>query len=107
MVVDHINKDVEIHAAHRLRQDTLAFACSESGLFGIDNVGGTEISGKCGAVFVLVLTLGAPFLKVKINFLPHCFTAGDGDETELAERGIVQYALFIFLDRFHRVCCPF
>ena len=107
IVVDHVHKDVEVHAAHRLCHNSLALAGSETGLFGIDDIGGTEIACESRAVFMLVLALGAPVLKIGIDFLPHRFTSGDGDEAELAERGVVQNTFVVFFVGFHHVCSPF
>ena len=56
---------------------------------------------------MLVLTLGTPDLKIIVNFLPHRLTSCDGDEAQLAERGIVQSTFVMFFDGFHQVRCPF
>ena len=106
-VVDNVNEDVQIHSADRLVKDALSLAGPETRNLGVYDISGALIACECGAVFMFVLALGAPLFQIVVNFSPHFFTTGNGNEAELTKRSIVEDQFVVFLIRFHLWFCPF
>ena len=107
IVIDHIYQNIEIHTANRLLDNTLALSGPEAGNPGINDVRGLLIGGESGAVSMFMLAFCAPVLQVVVDFLSHLLASGDSDQTQLAERCIVEITFLMSFDGFHQLCCPF
>ena len=91
-VVAHIHHNVNVLAADGFSQDSLGFAGTKTGHFGVDQVVVPLIAAECHVVLVGMSFLPAPFYDIIVYLVSHLLDAVQGYNAKGSYRDIVQVA---------------
>ena len=99
--VDNVDKDIQVHAAHGVGKNTLAFAGTETGELGFHDIGVALVIIVGGVVLVLSRPFRTPVDKIAVNLFGHFLFACHGDQSQLSYGKAFKIAFVVSSDWFH------
>ena len=99
--VDNVDKDIQVHAAHGVGKNTLAFAGTETGELGFHDIGVTLVIVVGGVVLVLSRPFRTPVDKVAVNLFGHFLFACYGNQSQLSYGKAFKITFVVSSDWFH------